>query len=159
VFNLDPRLRGLPATREQVVSLHQSINAPHVAIPGKQAGPAQAFILGVRAQGGFAVYIYLYLSEVGDCAIYASDQRAVAAESFAGEESEAMGFVESMGFMMDNVNFRALPPADQDELVKNLPVFQREPKPPEHPVTPLKGTPVLTNASTVNRLGRILSAF
>jgi hypothetical protein len=42
VFSIDDRIRGLPANREQVVALFQSINAPHLAIPGKQAGPAQA---------------------------------------------------------------------------------------------------------------------
>ena len=42
MFTLDERLRGLPATREQVVALHQSVNLPHLAIPGRKAGQARA---------------------------------------------------------------------------------------------------------------------
>src|SRR5439155_19347131 len=35
--------------------------------------------------------------------------------------------VESMGFIMDNLNFRARPAAEQDQMMKALPVFQRDP--------------------------------
>ena len=45
VFTLDDHSRGLEASREQVAALFQSINAPHVVVPGKRAGPAQAFIM------------------------------------------------------------------------------------------------------------------
>lgn len=38
-------------------------------------------------------------------------------------ESEALDFVESMGFMMDNLNFSRLNAADQGKLLKELPVF------------------------------------
>jgi hypothetical protein len=127
VFNLDEGIRGLPATKEQVASLHQSINAPHVAIPGKQAGTAQAFIVGLRRPQGFAVYIYLYLAETQESAVYASDKKALKPEEFASAEQEAIGFVESMGFFMDTMNFRSLPLDQQDELIRSLPVFQKAP--------------------------------
>lgn len=128
MFSIDERFRGLPAGRDQVVSLHQSLNQPHLAIPGKKAGPAQAFILGIRGASGFAVFIYLYLAESQDCAVYVSENRNVSGEQYASEEAEAQGFVESMGFMMDNLNFRALPQDRQEELLKNLPVFQKDPR-------------------------------
>lgn len=128
MFTLDERVRGLPAQRDQVAALYQSINTPHLAIPGKQAGPAQAFIVGVRTGGGFNVFVYLHLAEASDCAVYLSDRRNLSPDQYREEESEALGFVESMGFMMDNANFRTLAPADQDELIKTLPVFQKDPK-------------------------------
>lgn len=128
MFQIDERLRGFPVVREQVTALHQSINAPHLAIPGKQAGPAKAFIIGLRGQTGVGLFIYLYLTQAGDCAIYASDRRTVPPEEYPEQESEALAFVESMGFMMDNLNFTELPGDTQDELVKTLPVFLREPR-------------------------------
>ncbi len=127
MYNLDDRLRGLPAVRDQVVSLFESLNQPHLAIPSRQAGPARAYLLGLRGPQGFAVFVYLYLVESAQCAVYVPDNRSVSAEQYPAAEGEALGFVESMGFIMDNLNFRGRPQAEQDMFIKTLPVFQREP--------------------------------
>lgn len=156
MFNIDQRLRGLPASREQVVSVHTSINQPHLAIPGKQAGPAQAFIVGLRGSAGLAVFVYLYLAETADCAVYVPDRRNLSVEEFASEESDAQAFVESMGFIMDNLNFRTLSTPDQDQLLKTLPVFQKDPRlaaPPVH--TARAPEPAAPQGS----LGRLFASF
>lgn len=127
MFNLDPSIRGLPASRDQVTLIQQSINSPHVVIPGKGAGAANAYIVGLRGAQGFAIYIYLYLPDAEDCAVYVSDRRNLRPEDFAAVEGEATGFVESMGFFMDTLNFRGLSVEDQEELMRSLPVFQRVP--------------------------------
>ena len=57
MFNIDERLKGLPAVKEQVVQLYQSLNQPHLAIPGRKAGPAASFVLGLRGPSGFDVEI------------------------------------------------------------------------------------------------------
>jgi|CXWL01.1.fsa_nt_gi Tfp pilus assembly protein PilF len=128
MFAIDERLKGLPALRDQVVSLYQSLNQPHLAVPGKQAGPAQGYVLGLRSPSGFAVFVYLHLPESQDCAVYAPSNRAVTSEKFAEEETDALGFVESMGFIMDNLNFRGRPNDEQEQMMKTLAVFQRDPK-------------------------------
>lgn len=130
MFALDEKLRTISASRDQIVALHQSLNAPHVAIPGKQAGPVQAFIVGVRGPSGFSVYVYLYLAEVPDCAIYVSSRRSMTPEEYRAQEGEAIGFVESMGFMMDTMNFRSLNAKSQTDLMHTLPMFKRELRPP-----------------------------
>ncbi len=165
MFNLDDRLRGLPAVKDQVVSLHESLNQPHLAIPSRQAGPARAYVLGLRGPQGFAVFIYLYLVESAQCAVYVPDNRAVAPERFPEAESEALGFVESMGFIMDNLNFRGRPAGEQDGLIKTLPVFQREPPRSNqtHTAVP-SGTQsgAKSAAGAVNTklsLGKLFSAF
>ena len=169
MFSLDERLKGLPASKEQVVSLHQSLNAPHLAIPGRKAGQAAAFVLGLRGPTGFAVFVYLYLPDSGECAVYVPAGGAVPADKFQGEESTALGFVESMGFMMDNLNFRARPPEEQDTYLKVLPVFQREPPAPAAATTPKSSDSGLggmkpktqsgTKAPTFATVGKLFSAF
>ncbi len=154
MFTIDERYRGLPASREQVISLHQSLNAPHLAIPGKKAGPAQAFIVGLRGGQGIGVFVYLYLAESADCAVYVSGKRNATPEDYTDEENDALGFVESMGFMMDNANWRSLPPPRQDELLKTLPVFFKDPK--LSPAPKAKADAKLAAATT---LGRFLAAF
>lgn len=128
MFTLDERIRGLPAAKEQVVALYQSINSPHLAIPGKKAGPAQASVVGLRGPHGFAVFIYLYLPESQDCAVYASDRRSLSPSEYETEEQDALAFCESMAFMVDNANFRSLPPDQQEDMIRTMPVFQKDPK-------------------------------
>ncbi|HYH98998.1 social motility and stimulation tgl protein [Hyalangium sp.] len=154
MFNIDERYRGLPASREQVIALHTSLNSPHLFIPGKPAGPAQAFILGLRGSTGFATFIYLYLSEAADCAVYVSGKRNTSFEEYLGEEGEALAFVESMGFMMDNSNWRSLPQATQEDLLKTLPVFFRDPK-----QVPAVAKKVEEKRNAAATLGRFLAAF
>jgi hypothetical protein len=128
VFTIDERLKGLPASRDQVLAVHQSINMPHVAIPGKRAGPVQAFIVGLRRASGAAVFVYLHLAETQDCAVYVPDHLGGPGEDFSSQESDALAFVESLGFIMDNLNYRALPQEEQDRLLRTLPAFLKDPR-------------------------------
>ena len=155
MFFIDDRFRGLPAGREQVLLLHQSINSPHLAIPHKPAGPAQAFVLGLRGPSGYAVFIYLYLSEAQDCAVYAPARRNTSPEGYQQDEAEALAFVESMGFMMDNAHFDSQPAAQQDELLKTLPVFFKDPK-----LAPSSSRGRGDDKRTAStKLGRLLASF
>jgi type IV pilus assembly protein PilF len=157
MFTFDERIRGLPAVKEQVVQVHQSLNSPHLAVPGRRAGPSTAWVLGLRGQHGYAVFVYLYLSDSGECAVYAPQNRQLAAEAFAGEESDALAFVESMGFIMDNLNFKARTVDEQDQMLSALPVFQREPPAP-HQRAGTPGAPAAKPSGAVS-LGKLFSAF
>jgi len=155
VFNLDERYRGLPATREQILALYTSLNTPHLAIPGKQAGPAQAFVVGVRGgQGAAVVFVYLYLAEAEDCAVYLSGRRNLTADDYREDEHDALAFVESLGFMMDDANWRAAPPTQQDEWLKALPVFFKDPK-----LVPSVVARAEEKKNVTTTLGRFLAAF
>lgn len=159
MFTIDERLRGLPAVKEQVVALYESLNQPHLAVPGRQAGPARAYILGLRGPQGFAVFVYLFMPESGQCAVYVPSNRAVASERYQEEEGEALGFVESMGFIMDNLNFRGRSQPEQDELIGALPLFQREPpKTSSAPNADPRSKPSM-QATTASALGKLFSAF
>ena len=153
MFNLDETVRVLDASREQLAALFQSINAPHVAIPGRRAGPAQAFIACLRSTQGFTVTVYLWLSESKDCAVYLTDGVAQTPEDYRTLQTDALAFVESMGFMMDNLNYRALPPERQTEVLVSLPMYRSRTAPP--PSSPGE-RPQL---SPVARLARLFSSF
>ncbi|MFO0598604.1 MAG: social motility TPR repeat lipoprotein Tgl [Myxococcaceae bacterium] len=164
MYSIDERLRGLPAVKDQVVQLYQSLNAPHLAIPGRKAGPATAFVLGLRGPSGFAVFVYLYMQQSGESAVYVPSSGTVPAEKFQGEEAEALGFVESMGFIMDNLNFRGRPPDEQDAIIRTMPVFMREPPPPAAaPPSAANATaggkPGTGGHASVLQLGKLFSAF
>ena len=168
MFTIDERLKGLPALKDQVVSLHESLNQPHLAVPGRTAGPAKGYILGLRGPSGYAVFVYLYLPSSNECAVYVPSNRAASAEQFASEELEALGFVESMGFIMDNLNFRTRPAAEQDQLMKTLPIFQRDPsamaaRPGSQPAVKSaaadKAQAAAKAASNASSIGKLFGSF
>lgn len=165
MFTIDERLGGLPAVKDQVVQLYQSLNAPHLAVPNRRAGPATAYVLGLRGMNGFAVFVYLYLSDSGECAVYVPANGTVPAERYQAEEGAALTFVESMGFIMDNLNFRGRPAEEQDGLIRTLPVFQREPPAPSDDIPGLPASisgvtrPPIGKAQGVITLGKLFSAF
>lgn len=165
MYSIDERLKGLPAVKDQVVQLYQSLNAPHLAIPGRKAGPAMAFVLGLRGPSGFAVFVYLYMQQSGESAVYVPSNGTVPAEQFQSEELEALGFVESMGFIMDNLNFRGRPPDEQETIIRTMPVFMREPPPPASPGGASASASGITKAgktgssASVVQLGKLFSAF
>ena len=161
MFSLDDQARGLEAAREQVAALFQSINAPHVVVPGRRAGPAQAFIACLRGTHGFSVGVYLWLSETKECAVYTTPATAQTPEEYRALQTEALGFVESMGFMMDNLNFRSLSPEHQAELLQSVPVWRggRAATGSNATVPPPSHQPGSSAAATGAALARLFSSF
>lgn len=124
MFQPDPSLTHIAAGREQIVSIIESINHPHVGVPGYAAQVTSAFVVGRRnPDGTFSIFVYLHLTETNQAVIYVNDNPALDAESFRDVETEALTFVESMGFMVDNVNYRNLTPEQQQETLETLPCF------------------------------------
>jgi hypothetical protein len=129
VFEPDPSIRFIQAGRDQVVALVESINQPQVSIPGKEPQAVHGFLCGLRnANGTFSIFVSLFLPRSGENVVYASDRREVAMEAYRDVEIEGLHFLESMGFMLDNLNFRNLAPAQQAETLRRVPLFQ-EPRP------------------------------
>jgi hypothetical protein len=125
VFEPDPSIRFIPATRDQVVALVESINQPQVSIPGKEPQAVQGFLCGLRnPTGTFSIFVSLFLPKTGENVVYVSDRRELEMEEYRRVEIEGLHFLESMGFMLDNLNFRNLAHAQQLETLKRVPLFQ-----------------------------------
>ncbi len=128
MFIADPNLTHIAATRGQVVSIIQSLNHPHVGVPGHSTQPGEGTVVGIRNRTGtFSVFVHLYLLESKAAAVYAFESSEFDVETYPSVESEAVDFLESMGFMVDNVNFRNLSPLQQEELMGRLPCFDPNP--------------------------------
>jgi hypothetical protein len=124
MYELHNEITTIHAEREQVVAIIESINTPMVAAANKPLEPAKAFIVGVRNNSGkFSIYIYLYLMQSVECLVFLHDPPEMPIETYHTVEMEALHFVENMGFMVDNLNFRNLTEENQRALMKDLPVF------------------------------------
>jgi hypothetical protein len=160
VFKPESSLTHVPATREQVVAIVESINQPQVSIPGKTPQMVAGYLIGLRTgQATFSIFAGLHLGRSGENVIYLPDRRQITtAEDYRVVELEGLQFLESMGFMLDNLNFRNLAPSAQDEALKRIPVFW--PARPPSAATPAPGAPsAATGAADPARLARLLASF
>lgn len=158
MLKVDPTLDHVPARSEHVIALYESINQPLVNIPSHGTGSTGAFVLGTRNdQGAFTAFVYLHQPETRAVIVYVSEPRALSREAYRHEEQEAVRFVESMGFMIDNVHFATLAPPEQAAVMARIPMF-RPPAPPEPAFDP---TPSASDpfASTDQQLDAIFGGL
>ena len=127
MFHPNPALTHIAADRSQVVALIESINHPHIGVPGFDPQVTQAYVVGVRRPDGlFDLFVYLYLTEDQRAVLYTHSGGPVDLSRYPEVEAEALNFVESMGFMVDNANFRSLSPEQQLELMESVPCFHAD---------------------------------
>ena len=154
MFAIDPTLTHVDAARDQVVAIIESVNQPQVGIPGKSPQVAQAWVAGVRnPNASFSIYVYLMLRQEYEAVVFIHPRAEFPLEAYREIESEALHFVESMGFMMENVNFRNLAPTSQDELLSRIPIFA----PIESGEAAIEEAPEVSERG--QRLARLLGAF
>jgi len=156
-FKPEQSLTWIPATREQVVAVVESINQPQVSIPGKSSQQVFGHLCGVRnANGTFSIYVGLHLPKTGENVVYVHERRQLAVEEYRDVEVEGLNFLESMGFMLDNVNFRNLAPEAQEQTLKRIPLFAPPRPPGEVPTSPVAARPAGPDPA---RLARFLASF
>ncbi|HSN92361.1 MAG TPA: hypothetical protein VLS93_14110 [Anaeromyxobacteraceae bacterium] len=150
MFRPDPSIQVLPSSREQVVAIVESINQPQVSIPGKPAQAVHGHLCGIRnANGTFSIYVGLHLLSSGENVVYVNDRRQLAGvDEYRAVEMEGLQFLESMGFMLDNLNFRNLPPDAQDKTLGRIPLFTPGAGPSLRPtLTPAPSGPAIAAPS------------
>ncbi len=156
-FKPEPSLTWIQTTREQVVAVIESINQPQVGIPGKPSQQVFGHLAGVRnANGTFSIYVGLHLPKTGENVVYVHDRRQLTVDEYRDVEIEGLSFLESMGFMLDNVNFRSLAPEAQDQTLRRIPLFSAPRPPGEVPTSPVSARPTGPDPA---RLARLLASF
>jgi hypothetical protein len=124
MFRPEDSIGHVPVTKEQLVSIVESINQPQVSIPGKTPQQVAGWLVGIRnANGTFSIFVGLHLTKTGENVIYLHDKRHITVEAYRDLEVEGLHFLESMGFMLDNLNFRNLAASAQEETMKRIPLF------------------------------------
>ena len=154
MFSIDPAIERLPAKRENVVAIIESVNQPHVGIPGKTPQPAKAYVCGLRnSNATFSLFVFMLLTKTNETVVYVFHERQFPLESYRDAEADALQFVESMGFMVENLNFRNQPAGIQEELLQRIPAFAAAPVAPPAPPA------VAPGEAPGERLARLLAAF
>jgi hypothetical protein len=158
MFRPEVSITHVPVTKEQVVAVVESINQPQVSIPGKASQTTSGWLVGIRnANGTFSIFVGLHLAKSGENVIYLHDNRHVAVEAYRDLELEGLHFLESMGFMLDNLNFRNLAGTAQEETMKRIPLFH-PPRPPSAAQS-AGGTSEKDDAGEGTAIARFLASF
>jgi hypothetical protein len=127
VFAVDPTFAHLAARREQVLVLIQSINALSVKVPGFPTSPAMGYIVGWDVGSGNAsAAIYMYFSEKQQSVTYLYDPRVFSLTELPQVTEEAVEFLESMGFMLDDTAYGTRKPEEQVALMERTPLFHTD---------------------------------
>jgi hypothetical protein len=139
-----------------VVALVESINQPQVSIPGKPPQAVFGRLCGVRNQNGtLSIYVGLFLPRSAENVVYVHERAQLTLEEYRAVEVEGLAFLESMGFMLDNLNFRNLAPDVQEQTFQRTPLFHA----PGAPPAPAASAAAAPAAASPARLGRFLSSF
>ncbi|HTN53273.1 MAG TPA: hypothetical protein VML50_12770 [Anaeromyxobacter sp.] len=160
MFRPEPSLTHVATTREQVVAIVESINQPQVSIPGKASQTVLGHLCGVRnPNGSFSIYVGLHLPRTGENVVYVHDRRQLGVDDYRQVEVEGLQFLESMGFMLDNLNYRNLAPEMQEQTLQRIPLFS----PPRPPSAAAAGAAAAGSGRAASadaaHLARLLAAF
>ncbi len=154
MFTPDPSITFVAATREQLVGLIEGINQPQVSIPGKTPQGVSGHLAGLRnANGTFSIFVALHLPKTGENVVYLHPRGQLSAEEYRDVQEEGLHFLESMGFMLDNLNYRNMAPALQEATLKRIPIFS-PPRPPAAASAAADGA-----AAEAARVARLLASF
>jgi hypothetical protein len=156
-FKPEPSITWIPAAPGQVVAIVESINQPQVSVPGKASQQVFGHLAGIRnANGTFSIYVALHLPNTGENVVYVHDRRQVDVDAYRDVEVEGLQFLESMGFMLDNLNFRNLSPEAQEATLKRIPLFSSSRPRADFPAG---AAPSRLAAPDPARVGRLLASF
>ena len=120
----------LGVSPDQVVAVISSVNTPNISAGPDGTEPARAYIVGVQLPtGGYSVALYLHFLQSNRPLIYRPEPLSFGLDIYPQVEAAGIQFVESMGFMLENLNFRAQSNEDASRLINNLPFFHELPPP------------------------------
>lgn len=124
MFVLEPSKRFIDTQKKSILTFIQSINLPMVAAADHPAEETQAFIITIQnVDRSLETYIYLHLQETNQSVLYAYDEAPFMGDRLDEAEGEALDFVESMGFMMDNMRINKISEEERRVIMEETPAF------------------------------------
>jgi len=124
MFQWDKSISKLAVTAGDVIHLFRSVSDVQLALPGLPAQPATAYLCQYRAAGGVAIAVVLHLVSSDRLAFYRDSHGAVAFDQAPAMLDQALNFVESMGFLMTDLDYQLHADLERTALWLALPLQQ-----------------------------------
>jgi len=122
VFLWDKSASILDVSADKVVHLLRSMRAVQLALPGMSVQQATAYLCQYRGGTGIVTVAAFHLEKQQRLAFYFSDPKEVPAAKADSLLDQGMNFVESMGFLLADLDFHLLSASDRDLLWGSLPL-------------------------------------
>jgi len=136
MFELNQKLNRLDIPAQKVLRMKRSLNDVQVALPGQKAQMAAAYICAFSAGKGIRVAVVLLLREDYKLIYYLNDGGEISSGNAGSVLNQAVDFAESLGFMMNDLEFHKMEPAEKSEAWESLPLKNPPVKP--QPPAPAK---------------------
>ncbi len=147
MFNADPNITDLNVREKNLNKVLFSMNIHQVATPELSVEDARCYILFCGEGSTMSAYIALYLTRTDGRIYYSYSSNPFPQEGMAQAEEEARGFVEDMGFVLDEMPLADLSPAEKNRWIDEQAVFSHkkqsevQPAPSPAPAAPRSDTP------------------
>lgn len=102
--------------------LMKSVNLSNIYMNGTGAEQARAYVVFVEKERKLYPFIYFYFMN-NQGRFFEYEGKYVEIKAFEKVKQEALDMVESMGFIMEEVDLISLSPQEMKEIVKTLPFY------------------------------------
>ena len=122
MFSIASDIKYIEASPEEILELYRSTNESLVQIPGLQGETSEAFLISLNRRGNLEIYLFFFLKESIKGVVYRYTE-PVTKSNYLDVRNQGLYFLESMGFIMENTDFRKLPEKEKVSLMESLPPF------------------------------------
>ena len=124
MFKLDDSLEKLEMPSARVLKLFRSMRDVQLALPGQPSQEASAYLCQFRTDKAVATLAAFHLQNSGKLAFYRSDPREVNAQKASSMLEKGLDFVESMGFLLTDMDIDLMEESDREMLWTSLALFK-----------------------------------
>ncbi|AMV71964.1 hypothetical protein JCM30471_04620 [Desulfuromonas carbonis] len=122
MFRLHKEMSRLDIPAQRVLRLERSLSDVQVAMPGLPAQEATAYLCSFSSGQGLRVAVALQLHSSSQLAFYLNDDGEVPPREGTRIYNQALGFAESMGFMLGDLDIHLKSAEERTQLWKSLPL-------------------------------------
>lgn len=122
MFQWEKSLKNLDVPADQLLQLFRSMRDVQLALPGTPAQEASAYLCQYQAGANVGTLVALHLQKSAQLAIYVDTPCEVPAEHAERSLDQALMFVESIGFLMNDLDIQILSATDRALLWESLPL-------------------------------------
>jgi len=122
MFQWDKTLKNLDVPAEQLLHLFRSMRDVQLALPGSPAQEASAYLCQYQAGANVGTLVALHLHKSAQLAVYVDAPQEIPADHADRALDQALVFVESIGFLMNDLDIQLLSAADRTLLWEALPL-------------------------------------
>lgn len=122
MFQWEKSIKSMDVPVDEVVHLYRSMRDVQLALPGHSAQEATAYLCQHKTSQGIGTIAAFHLHKSKLLAFYVDAPVVVAADRADSVLDQALMFVESMGFLMNDLDIHLLGAADRELLWSSLPL-------------------------------------